>query len=231
MQAETAKVWKLFSRLTRYPEGSLGTELLEYTPAFVAGALSAYATLPGGLRWTGDMFRHVFRHTAAFYDRDWAARSDYGHSLEEALSQLPVPRRAIDLASGTGFAARHIKQRFVEADVLGVDISQEMVELARHHATRAGLDVRFEIADTAKLPFPDGSFDLVVQQNSFPFLDELMRVLAPGGSGVMVFSYAGPWVQLAWPVVVRRLRALGAESVEGRRAFPGFYGIVIKPRG
>jgi SAM-dependent methyltransferase len=48
--------------------------------------------------------------------------------------------------------------------------------------------VRFEQADSAKLPFPDRAFDLAGLANMIPFFDELARVLTPGGYAVFGFS-------------------------------------------
>jgi SAM-dependent methyltransferase len=49
--------------------------------------------------------------------------------------------------------------------------------------------VRFEEADAERLPYPDGSFDLVTLSNMIPFFDELARVVAPGGA--IVFGFSG----------------------------------------
>jgi SAM-dependent methyltransferase len=220
--------WALFARLTRLPKGPLGTKLLEYIPAIIGGALWGYTAVPSGARNTAGVFRWIFKGYAPYYDRDWAQRHDYGHSLSSALDGIEPPRRVLDLAAGSGFAARLIGRRFPSAEVIGVDISPEMVALARDHAEREGLNVRFEVGDIAHLGFESGSFDLIVQQNSFPFLDEMLRLLRPGGTALLVFSYGGPWAQLAWPKVRAKLADLGTESIEALRTHPGFFGRAVK---
>jgi ubiquinone/menaquinone biosynthesis C-methylase UbiE len=114
-------------------------------------------------------------------------------ALEQALAALPSPpRRVLDLGTGTGKAAFLIAERFPEAEVVGVDIAEEMLADARSR-TPPGLAgrVTFEAADGAQLPYDDGAFDLVSLANMIPFFDELERVTARGGAVVVSFS-AGP---------------------------------------
>lgn len=122
----------------------------------------------------------------------WDTLRDPDHlaSYEAALASLDgAPRRALDLGTGTGAGAFAIARRWPEAEVVGVDLAEGMVEEARRKTPPelAGR-VRFEQADAARLPFPDASFELVGLANMIPFFDELERVLAPGGAAVFGFS-------------------------------------------
>jgi SAM-dependent methyltransferase len=110
--------------------------------------------------------------------------------LESALAVVGgPPKRALDLGTGTGAAARTVAQRFPDADVVGADLSEGMLAEARRALPEelAGR-VRFEIADASRLPYEDSSFDLVTLSNMIPFFDELARVLAPGGTAVFASS-------------------------------------------
>lgn len=69
-------------------------------------------------------------------------------------------KSVLDLACGTGFYTRQIK-RLGADDVVGVDISTEMVAAARAIEERAPLGVRYTVADVAELPSPDEPFDVV----------------------------------------------------------------------
>jgi SAM-dependent methyltransferase len=114
-------------------------------------------------------------------------------ALEAALDTLPgQPACVLDLGTGTGAAALEAARRFPEAKVVGVDLAGEMLAQAREK-TPAELRerVRFERADASRLPFDDGSFELVLLANMIPFFDELARVVAPGGHVLFGFS-AGP---------------------------------------
>jgi len=101
-----------------------------------------------------------------------------------ALDALPVsPRRALDVGTGTGAVARLLAERWPDAEVTGVDVSPGMVAEAR----RLGSE-RYELGDASKLPYDDGTFDLVTLNNMIPFFGELARVTAPGGHVAISFS-------------------------------------------
>ena len=85
----------------------------------------------------------------------------------------------LDLGTGTGAVARLVAARFPEAEIVGADLSAEMIDQARRLTDSAR--VTYQVADAQKLPFADGSFDLVTLGNMIPFFDELARVLASGG--------------------------------------------------
>jgi SAM-dependent methyltransferase len=108
--------------------------------------------------------------------------------LEAALAAVPdpPPARALDIGTGTGVGARAIAARFPRAAVVGVDASEPMILEAR---ARAGSDrERYEVADSAALPFDDSEFDLVTLLNMIPFFDEVARVTAHGGHAAIAFS-------------------------------------------
>lgn len=149
----------------------------------------------------------------------WDRRRSSGHlaGFEAALAAIgAAPRRALDLGTGTGDGAFAIARRWPDAEVVGVDVAEAMVDEARRKTPPdlAGR-VRFQTADAAALPFPDGAFDLVSLANAIPFFAELSRIVAPGGHAAFGFSL-GP----ATPIYVapERLRAELA-----RRGFTDFH--------
>ncbi|MCZ0981769.1 class I SAM-dependent methyltransferase [Streptomyces diastatochromogenes] len=70
-------------------------------------------------------------------------------------------RSALDLASGTGFYSRELMRRGA-AEVLGIDISGEMVAAARGFEEREPLGVRYEVGDVSELRELDRRFDLAL---------------------------------------------------------------------
>lgn len=116
---------------------------------------------------------------------------DHLEAYEAALEALPAaPRRGLDVGTGTGAGAFAIAHRFPDAKVVGVDLAPGMVEEARRKTPpELANRVSFEVGDASKLPFTDGSFDLVAHANMIPFFDEVARVVAPGG--YVVFSFSG----------------------------------------
>ena len=148
------------------------------------------------------------------------ARTGLGHvrrpeafaALERALGALPAPpKRVLDLGTGTGLAAFIAARRFPEAEAVGVDLAEAMVEQARQRTPPELAErVHFQQADASRLPFEDGSFELVQLANMIPFFDELARVTAPGGHAVFLFS-AGPETPI-WVPPERLRRELGAHG-------------------
>ncbi|MFF1770820.1 class I SAM-dependent methyltransferase [Streptomyces sp. NPDC058249] len=97
--------------------------------------------------------------------------------------------KVLDLACGTGFAARAAAARVGPAGrVSGADVNNGMIRVAREHAPRMYPDIEFTAAPADKLPYEDATFDAVVCQQGvqfFPDLDaafaETARVTRPGG--------------------------------------------------
>ena len=128
----------------------------------------------------------MFDRIASTWDRDRSP--DAFAPLEAALAPLDANvRTALDLGTGTGGAALLVARRFPDAEVHGVDLASAMVEEARRKAP-PGARLTFEVADAARLPYADGTFDLVTAANMIPFFDEVARVVAPGGHVVFSFS-------------------------------------------
>ena len=125
--------------------------------------------------------------------------------FETALEAIEAPvTDVLDLGTGTGSGAAIVVRRFPDARVVGVDLSEEMLERARVNVPGA----EFRRADASSLPFPDESFDLVTHANMIPFFDEVARVLRPGGTALFAFSVGD---QTPIYVTPERLRAELAE--------------------
>ena len=123
--------------------------------------------------------------------------------VEAGLDKLAAPpRRVLDLGTGTGAVARLVAERYPEAEVVGADIAAQMIEEARRLTDSSR--VTYQVADAQKLPFADGSFDLITLGNMIPFFDELARVVASGGHVLVAYS-AGPETPIYVPP--ERLRA------------------------
>ena len=99
------------------------------------------------------------------------------------------PRRVLDVATGTAGVALELARR-TEAEVIGVDISQAMLQSGRERVAAAGLGGRITLEEgrAEHLPFADATFDAL----SFTYLlryvadpdatmRELARVVRPGG--------------------------------------------------
>ena len=158
----------------------------------------------------------------------WDANETPGrtHAMQVALESFDSPARVLEVGTGTGSGAALLKARFPQADVTGVDLSPEMIRIAQAKVP----SVTFEPADAARLPFADGSFDLIVQNNVPVYFAELARVLAPGGR-VLITSTFGPATPYYTPhnVLERRFRKLGFTDLRSEQAPPGDWFSACKP--
>jgi ubiquinone/menaquinone biosynthesis C-methylase UbiE len=102
---------------------------------------------------------------------------------------------ALDLGCGPGYLAVALARRAPSLHVIGVDLATEMLARARDAARQAQLTdhLSFGKGDARHIPFPAGSLDLVVSTLSLhhwddplAVLDEIARVLRPGGSFLIV---------------------------------------------
>lgn len=109
--------------------------------------------------------------------------------LEAALEGIGrTPARVLEIGTGTGAGAFMVAEKFPEAEVLGVDISPKMIELARAKLAERGTPrVRFTVADVAQLP-PGETYDLIAMLNMPPFFDQVAKLLSPGGHVAHVSS-------------------------------------------
>src|SRR5215207_8336454 len=132
---------------------------------------------------------------------------DYGHFatyLEagalDFLSRINIEpgARVLDVACGAGQTA--IPMSRAGAKVTGIDIATNLIEQARARAQAEHLDARFDEGDAEMLPYPDGSFDILVSLIGAMFAPrpelvtaELKRVCRPGGRIIM-----GNWTPIGF---------------------------------
>ncbi|MCC7105671.1 MAG: class I SAM-dependent methyltransferase [Chloroflexi bacterium] len=164
------------------------------------------ATIDGSEQTPDEIKEIVRRHwagRAATFDE----RPNHGlHGAEQRNAWLTAARGwaaqtaagaldVLDVGCGTGFLATLFARLGHRA--VGIDAADEMLDLARTKASTEGLAVVFQRADAESLPFPDQSFDLLVERHviwTLPrpsvALGEWTRVLRPGGRLVLV---EGDW--------------------------------------
>ena len=103
--------------------------------------------------------------------------------------------RVLDVACGTGDFSMAIAKAVKKGEVIGVDISKEMLEVMRQKVLKDKLEsmISQEVGDGEALRFPEGSFDRVVNafgirkfENREKGLREALRVLKPGGRLVIL---------------------------------------------
>lgn len=110
------------------------------------------------------------------------------------LLQDIQPKKILDIATGTGdFAVAAMKLKPTE--VIGVDISQGMLDVGIEKMKRKGLDhvIQMRIGDSEELPFEDDYFDALTvgfgvrnYENLEKGLTDMLRVLRPGGKAIIL---------------------------------------------
>ena len=121
---------------------------------------------------------------------DGAVESFAGVANPFSLGRLEQGERVLDLGSGAGTDSLVAVQMVgSEGSVTGIDMTAEMLEKARAAAIELGADnVEFVEGEVERLPFADGSFDVVISNGVIDLVpdkdavfSEIHRVLRPGG--------------------------------------------------
>ncbi len=149
----------------------------------------AVARVPGAWRVVRGPIGRFFGKAAAGWDERVQPDDDQHLApLIGAVGSLGLtPARILDVGTGTGAAARWLARRFSQAEVLGIDIAPEMIEIARRGESER---VRFKVADTRAVT-DDGPFDLIVHLNCPVLFGDVAAALADGGTALVVAS-SGP---------------------------------------
>ena len=147
----------------------------------------------------------AIKHTTKEYFNDWA------HSYDKSILQHLVFRashkmfsnritnihnekndiKILDVGCGTGEFISNLGPQFKEAEFYGVDLSSDMIKIAKSKLERNGVSLK--VGDVENLPYEDNSFDIITCSHSFhhyPNKDkaarEMHRVLKKGGRVMIV---------------------------------------------
>jgi demethylmenaquinone methyltransferase/2-methoxy-6-polyprenyl-1,4-benzoquinol methylase len=180
------------------PENAFAAGLFEDLPPKYDRLAEALSLGQNG-RWRAELVRHVARLK---------------------------PQRILDVATGTAGVAIALA-RATQAEVVGVDISDPMLEIGRKRVYDAGLDqrVRLRNARAEQLPFEDGAFDAVTFTYLLRYvadpaatLAELARVLRPGGVMASLDFYVPPKPasRAAWRLYTRAVLPAAGVAMGGK---------------
>jgi ubiquinone/menaquinone biosynthesis C-methylase UbiE len=162
----------------------------------------------------------------------------------------PKPgERVLDVGCGTGIVAREVASCMgTTAEVSAVDLSANMLAIARAAAAREGLRIEWREGNAEQLPFDDGAFDVVLCQFALMFvadraaaLSQMRRVVSESGR-VLISVWQGlhrhPFYQTLHNVIQQRVGmsalqqifALGnADDLHALPTTAGFRRVNIKP--
>lgn len=129
---------------------------------------------------------------------------------KKAVSRLTnkAPQIVLDVACGTGDSSIAIAKAGVPT-VVGIDISEGMLEIARIKAQKYNYDLRFDIGDAQNLPFENDSIDAALIafgirnfEDKATSLKEILRVLKPGAK-LIILELSVP--QAKFPLMMYKL--------------------------
>lgn len=128
----------------------------------------------------------------------WYARTrrndleDFRRQARAVAEQFPRGCKMLEVAPGPGFFAVELA-KLGDFKITGLDISKTMVEIAKDNARDAGVNIDFGLGNASAMPFADESFDFIYCAAAFKnfsepvkALDEMHRVLRPGGEAVVM---------------------------------------------
>jgi ubiquinone/menaquinone biosynthesis C-methylase UbiE len=171
------------------------------------------------------------------------------HVLRRAVNDLErlIPERKasypviVDVGCGWGRSFELLRERFAPRSLIGIDVSEEMLKESARTAAAKGIEVDLRQANSAQLPLPSQSVDLLFCHQTFHHLvdqeaalAEFRRVLKP--DGIMLFAestkkYIHSWIirlLFRHPMEVQKtaeeylamLRGAGFEVAPGAISYP-----------
>lgn len=160
----------------------------------------------------------LYSHLSKLYDYLFPF---IGGQLKKGLGMLTLPPKArvLEVGVGTGLSLHHYPKG---CQIVGIDISGEMLERAKEKVERAGLtNVELRKTRGAELDFPENSFDCVaafhvvsVVPDPVRLMREMERVCKPGGSLLLINYFCGetPFGEALGRLVDPLTRRLGWRS-------------------
>jgi len=162
---------------------------------------------------------HFFPGTGRSYDRvvAWTTLGLDAHWKRRLLDLVPPSRAILDLACGTGIVTFALLDRFSAARVVGVDVTEDYMAVARAKHRARGGDVVWLLGDAVAVPVAEwGPFDAIVSSylpkyvDPDRLLDNVLPALRPGGV-LLLHDFTRPAALLprlvwrAWYAVLERV--------------------------
>ncbi|UCE07675.1 MAG: class I SAM-dependent methyltransferase [bacterium] len=146
------------------------------------------------------MNRSRLIHEIVFNDEDFAQKyakhhqkmtEKFGYEYAQKLKSRGFQKgKMIDVGCGAGGTAVVLAKMFADCEVVGIDLSEPLLKIAEgsNQAAQLGERIKFEKADVQQIPYPDNSFDVVINLNMvhlvedpISMLNEMERILKPDG--------------------------------------------------
>jgi ubiquinone/menaquinone biosynthesis C-methylase UbiE len=145
----------------------------------------------------------------------------FANKIVRSIAPLEEGSTIVDLGTGPGILSIELHKLLPQAKIIGVDLSSDMLEIARKNADEAGMS-NFEtrLGKAEEIPIESNSVNLVVTQSSFhewedpqKGLSEIFRILKPGGS-LILKDYNRHWLSKWKRSLFKFFLAMVGESYE-----------------
>lgn len=192
-------------------------------PEKVIELLAAFISQPSSVAHDENLFKkrvaQSFSRAAKTYDAVAGLQREVGENLLKKLNADQEIKQIVDLGCGTGYFIPKLQQKFPQANIVGVDLAEGMLPVAKARNSELA---SFVCGDAESLPFASESVDVIFSSlalqwchNISALFSELHRVLKPGGQ--LVLSTLGPntlhelksaWQQVDSYVHVNRFKSI-----------------------
>jgi ubiquinone/menaquinone biosynthesis C-methylase UbiE len=158
--------------------------------------------------------RRRYAKLAGIYDF-WGVLTE-SKAVNKALQLAHVRdgESVLEVAVGTGNVFEQIVSMNKNGRNEGIDLSPEMLKRAKERLKKRFSNYSLKMADAYSLPYPDGTFDVIINSYMFDLLPEkdfsqvlleFKRVLKPGGRMVITsMTMARKWYSRIWDWLVRK---------------------------
>jgi ubiquinone/menaquinone biosynthesis C-methylase UbiE len=145
----------------------------------------------------------------------------FARRIVRGITSLEGGSTVVDLGTGPGILAIEFHKLLPQAKIIGVDLSSDMLEIARRNADEAGMsNYETRLGRAEEIPAKSNSVNLVVTQSSLhewedpqEGLSEIFRILKPGGS-LILKDYNRDWLSKWRRNLFKFFMAMVGESYE-----------------
>jgi ubiquinone/menaquinone biosynthesis C-methylase UbiE len=203
-----------------------------------------FANLRASTVAINDFFNRVGPRFYAWYFTLIGYRSSLKYFLRQNHHRFNIREemKILDAGIGTGFlTVSLLKESPIPLTIIGLDFSSGMLIGLNRWLRKLGLEdrVKLHLADMRQMPFPDGTFDLVVTSAAMEYLpdvsegiSECSRVLRPGGKLLFIAtrdSFMGKVIAATWRNKILEqdhvkdcMKQVGITNIESLR-FPWYF--------
>lgn len=110
----------------------------------------------------------------------------------EVVKHIKDGDYVLEIAPGAGYLSIELS-KLGKYKITGMDISRDLVEIARRNAKEAGVDIDFQQGNVSNMPFHENEFNFIICVLAFKnfkeplkALEEMHRVLKPGGTALIM---------------------------------------------